>query len=80
MDVLGSSYPEYSKTERNAMVHVRPRGDHFKEDIIQSFYEGIKSKPDTTFGNVKSDVLGDKDPTFRRGNFCSVIRGSAWPA
>jgi hypothetical protein len=29
---------------------------------------------------VKSDVLADKDPTFKRGNFCSVIRGSAWPA
>ena len=37
-------------------------------------------KPETTFGNVKADVLADKDPAFRRGNFCSVIRGSAWPA
>jgi hypothetical protein len=36
------------------------------------------NKPDTTFGNVKADVLADKDPAFRRGNFCSVIRGSAW--
>ena len=53
--------------------------DHFKEDIIQAFYDGIKRKPDTTFGNVKADVLADKDPTFKRGNFCSVIRGSAWP-
>jgi len=35
---------------------------------------------DTTFGNVKTDVLADKDPTFKRGNFCSVIRGSAWSA
>ncbi|HEU0081497.1 MAG TPA: phosphohydrolase, partial [Bradyrhizobium sp.] len=50
----------------------------FKEDIIQAFYDGIKHKPDTTFGNVKADVLADKDPAFRRGNFCSVIRGSAW--
>jgi hypothetical protein len=61
-------------------VHAHPRTDHFKEDIIQAFYDGIKHKPETTFGNVKADVLADKDPTFRRGNFCSVIRGSAWPA
>jgi glycerol uptake facilitator-like aquaporin len=61
-------------------VHAHPRTDHFKEDIIQAFYEGIKHKPETTFGNVKADVLADKDPAFRRGNFCSVIRGSAWPA
>jgi hypothetical protein len=28
--------------------------------------------------NVKADVLADKDPGFHRGNFCSVIRDSAW--
>jgi HD superfamily phosphodiesterase len=78
MDVLGLTYPEYSDAERNAVVHAHPRDDHFKEDIIQAFYNGIKHKPDTTFGNVKGDVLADKDPTFKRGNFCSVIRGSAW--
>ena len=80
MDVLGLAYPEYSDAERNAIVHAHPRSDHFKEDIIQAFYDGIKHKPETTFGNVKADVLADKDPTFKRGNFCQVIRGSAWPA
>jgi hypothetical protein len=79
MDVLGLTYSEYSDAEREAVVHAHPRDEHFKEDIIQAFYDGIKHKPDTTFGNVKADVLADKDPTFRRGNFCSVIRGSAWP-
>jgi hypothetical protein len=80
MDVLGLTYPEYSDAERNAVVQAHPRSDRFKEDIIQAFFDGIKRKPDTTFGNVKADVLADKDPTFKRGNFCSVIRGSAWPA
>jgi hypothetical protein len=80
MDVLGLAYSEYSDAERNAVVDAHPRGNHFKEDIIQAFYDGIKHKPETTFGNVKTDVLADKDPTFKRGNFCSVIRGSAWPA
>src|SRR6202167_3350186 len=80
MDVLGLSYVEFSDAERDAVVHAHPRSNHFKEDIIQAFYDGIKRKPDTTFGNVKADVLADKDPTFKRGNFCSVIRGSALPA
>ena len=80
MDVLGLAYSEYSDAERNEVVRAHPRGDHFKENIIQAFYDGIKRKPDTTFGNVKADVLADKDPAFKRGNFCSVIRGSAWPA
>jgi hypothetical protein len=78
MDVLGLSYNEYSDVEREAIVKAFPRTPHFKEDIIQAFYEGIKHKPETTFGNVKTDVLADKDPHFRRGNFCSVIRKSRW--
>ncbi len=78
MDVLGLTYPEYSDTEREAVVHAYPRTPHFKEDIIQAFYDGIKHKPETTFGNVKADVLADKDPHFHRGNFCSVIRNSPW--
>jgi hypothetical protein len=78
MDVLGLAYPEYSDAEREAVVHAHPRGDRFKEDIIQAFYDGIRHKPDTTFGNVKSDVIADKEPHFRAGNFCSVIRASAW--
>jgi hypothetical protein len=80
MDVLGLTYNEYSEAEREAIVQAHPRTAHFKEDIIQAFYDGIKHKPETTFGNVKSDVLADKDQAFRRINFCSVIRGSAWPA
>jgi HD superfamily phosphodiesterase len=78
MDVLGLAYAEYSDIEREAVVKTHPRTVHFKEDIIQAFYDGIKHKPDTTFGNVKADVLADKQPHFHRGNFCSVIRGSAW--
>ena len=78
MDVLGLTYPEYPAAEREAVVHAHPRPEHFKEDIIQAFYDGIKHKPQTTFGNVKADVLADKDPAFRRGNFCSVIRESSW--
>jgi hypothetical protein len=78
MDVLGLAYRDYSDEEREAIVRAHPRSETFKEDIIQAFYDGIKRKPDTTFGNVKADVLADKDPHFKRGNFCSVIRGSAW--
>ena len=79
MDVLGLAYDTFSDAEREAVIRAHPRDDHFKEDILQAFYDGIKHKPETTFGNVKADVLADKDPHFHRGNFCSVIRGSRWP-
>jgi hypothetical protein len=78
MDVLGIAYSEFSDADRGAIVAAYPRTEHFKEDIIQAFYDGIKHKPETTFGNVKADVLADKDPQFQRMNFCSVIRGSQW--
>ncbi len=79
MDVLGLSYHDYSEAEREAVVRAFPRPAHFKEDIIQAFYDGIRHRPDTTFGNVKADVIADKEPHFHPGNFCGVIRASAWP-
>jgi hypothetical protein len=78
MDVLGIDYSSYTDSDRNAVVKAFPRSVHFKEDILQAFYDGIKHKPETTFGNVKADVLADKIPGFRRGNFCGMIRNSPW--
>lgn len=80
MDVLGLTYSQYPDEVRNAVVAEYPRTPNFKEDILQAFYDGIHKKPESTFGNVKADVLADKDPKFVRGNFCSVIRGSGWGA
>ena len=80
MDVLGIAYADFSDAEREAVVRAHPRSGQFKEDIIQAFYDGIRHKPHTTFGNVKADVLADKDKRFTPVNFCQVIRGSAWSA
>ena len=68
--VVGSDHKE--------KTYVTPNSAHFKEEIIQAFYDGIKHKPDTTFGNVKADVIKDKERGFTPGNFCSVIRHSPW--
>ncbi|MEE9652650.1 HD domain-containing protein [Kluyvera ascorbata] len=78
MDVLGIGYEEFNDESREAVVQQHPRLDNFKENIISTFYDGIKGKTQTTFGNVKADVIADKDPTFVPGNFCSVIRQSRW--
>jgi HD domain-containing protein len=78
MDVLGLAYKQYTEEEREAVVKAFPRTPQFKEDIIQAFYDGFKYRPDTTFGTVNDDVIADKEPHFHRGNFCSVIRCSAW--
>jgi HD domain len=80
MDVLGMAYEEFLDAEREAILAAHPRTAHFKEDIIQTFYDGMKHRSQTTYGTVNADVLADKDPDFERGNFCSVIRGSRWPS
>jgi hypothetical protein len=80
MDVLGLTYDRYPDAVRQAVVAAFPRAPNFKEDIIEAFYDGIRHKPNTTFGNVKADVIADKEPHFHRGNFCAVIRNSRWAA
>ncbi|WP_312740122.1 HD domain-containing protein [Cedecea neteri] len=78
MDVLGIDYDKFSVEQREHVVNMHPRPAAFKEEIIQAFYDGIKNKPATTFGNVKADVIQDKEPGFEPLNFCSIIRASRW--
>jgi HD superfamily phosphodiesterase len=78
MDVLGIEYQSYADDVRQQIVAQHPRDLHFKEDIIQAFYDGNKHRPHTTFGNVNADVIADKEPHFVRENFCSIIRASHW--
>lgn len=78
MDVLGIAYDQFSSEQREQVCACHPREDNFKEGIIQQFAEGTRKKPETTFGNVKADVLALKDPNYQRINFCSLILGSPW--
>jgi len=79
MDVLGIGFSQFTEQERAEIVAAHPRGPDFKNNIIRAFYDGIKHRPQTTFGNVKADVLARMDPGFRRIDFCEVILGSNWP-
>ena len=78
MDVLGIAYRQFTDEQREAVVAAHPRGDDFKNRIIDAFYEGMKHRPDSTFGTVNDDVLAFKDPGFRRADLCKMILGSAW--
>lgn len=78
LDVLGIGYDAITDEQRQAVVEAHPRPD-FKNRILEAFTQGIKDRPDTTFGNVKADVLAHFVPGFQRGDFVEVIRGSSWP-
>ncbi|MFD5189494.1 HD domain-containing protein [Streptomyces sp. NPDC058357] len=77
-DVLGIGYDDISEADRMAIVALHPRPD-FKRRILKAFTEGIAPKPETTFGNVKADVLERYVPGFERGDFVDTILDSAWP-
>ncbi|ACU72133.1 metal dependent phosphohydrolase [Catenulispora acidiphila DSM 44928] len=78
LDVLGLGYAALPDAERDAVVAAHPRPD-FKNQILAAFTEGIRDRPDTTFGNVKADVLEHFVPGFVRGDFVEVIKNSDWP-
>ncbi|MFF4243113.1 HD domain-containing protein [Streptomyces sp. NPDC001822] len=77
-DVLGLGYGEVSDADRAAIVALHPRPD-FKRRILAAFTDGIGPKPETTFGNVKADVLQHYVPGFERGDFVRTVLDSPWP-
>ena len=78
MDVLGLAYDQFPDEQREAVVTAYPRGGDFKNEIIRAFYDGMKHRPESTFGTVNDDVLAHFDPGFKRTDFCSVILQSSW--
>ncbi|MGP4016525.1 HD domain-containing protein [Saccharopolyspora sp. 5N708] len=77
-DVLGIGYQDIDEADRNAIVALHPRPD-FKRRILEAFTDGIRPRPQTTFGNVKADVLEHYVPGFERGDFVRTILDSTWP-
>ena len=77
-DVLGIGYHEVSDATRAEITALHPRPG-FKRSILQAFTEGIAPKPETTFGNVKADVLERFVPGYLRANFVDIIENSDWP-
>lgn len=78
MDVAGHCYDQFTDEQREAVIAAFPREADFKHRIIDAFYQGIKHRPDSTFGTFNDDVLAFKDPTFHRIDLCTVILASDW--
>jgi len=77
-DLVGIDYEQLTEAQRTAVVAAHPRSPQFAEEMIQTFFDWIKHKPDTTYGTINADVLAEKDPNFHRINMCSRIRHSRW--
>lgn len=78
LDVVGRGYEQLSAREREAVVAAFPRGARFGEAMIDAFYDGMKHRPDSTYGTFNDDILACKDPSFRRADYCGSILRSPW--
>ncbi|MBP1991956.1 hypothetical protein J2Z66_003564 [Paenibacillus eucommiae] len=76
-DVMGENFESISEETREQVVAAYPR-DNFKNKILPAFLEGFKHKPETTFGNIKSDVCELLLPGFKRTSFCDCVLHSPW--
>lgn len=76
-DVLGMGRDDLAPEALDAVTAAHPRPD-FKNRIIAAFNDGMKHRPDSTFGTMNDDVLAHFDPTFRRANFVDIILGNGW--
>ena len=78
MDVAGRGYELFTDAQREAVTAAFPREIDFQDGIIDAFYQGMKHRPDSTFGTFNDDVLAFKDPNFRRIDMCTIILASTW--
>nr|CRL73017.1 HD-GYP domain-containing protein [Mycolicibacterium komanii] len=77
-DVIGIGRAELSPEVVDAVTAAHPRPD-FKNRILAAFNDGMKHRPDTTFGTMNDDVLAHFDPAFERQDFVDLILTNSWP-
>jgi len=76
-DVVGREYDAVPSEQRDAVLAAHPRTG-FKDGMVDAFYDGMKDKPETTYGTMNADIIEFKDPSYVRPNMCALIRGSAF--
>jgi HD domain len=77
-DVLGIGRNDLSSDAIDAVTAAHPRPD-FKNRILRAFNDGMKHRPDSTFGTMNDDVLQHFDDSFVRDNFVQIILNNSWP-
>jgi hypothetical protein len=77
-DVLGIDLDALSPDAVTAVTDAHPRPD-FKRRILAAFADGMRQRPDTTFGTVNADVLDHYDESFTRDDFVEIILANRWP-
>jgi hypothetical protein len=78
VDVVGVGRERLAPEALAAVTAAHPR-PQFKQRILAAFNDGMKYRPQTTFGTMNADVLAHFDRTFARDNMVEHILNSTWP-
>ncbi|BBX39744.1 HD domain-containing protein [Mycobacterium simiae] len=77
-DVVGVGHEQLGVDAVAAVIAAHPRPD-FKNRILAAFNDGMKHRPDTTFGTMNDDVLAYFDPSFERISMVDLVLNSTLP-
>ncbi len=77
-DAIGWGMDRLEGDQMDEIVAAHPRGD-FKKEFLQAFLDGLKDRPDTTYGTMNADILEHFVPGFRRVSMVERINNAAWP-
>ncbi|MDO3639019.1 HD domain-containing protein [Mycolicibacterium arseniciresistens] len=77
-DVVGIDRDDLPAEALAAVTAAHPRPD-FKRRILHAFTEGMRHRPETTFGTMNADVLARYDDSFVRDDFVDVVLNNGWP-
>ncbi len=78
VDVVGVGRESLAPEALAAVTAAHPR-PQFKQRILAAFNDGMKCRPQTTFGTMNADVLQHCDPAFERVDFVDIILNNSWP-
>jgi hypothetical protein len=78
-DAIGLGLDKLDPATVDEITAAHPRGD-FKIEFLQAFHEGLKHRPDSTYGTINADVLEHFVPDFRRTSMVERVLASSWPA
>ncbi|MER5527304.1 HD domain-containing protein [Streptomyces sp. NPDC002677] len=77
-DAVGWGLDRLNRDRVDEIIAAHPRGQ-FKKGFLEAFVDGLKNRPDTTYGTINADVLEHFVPGFRRTTMVERIMDAPWP-
>ena len=78
-DVVGFGLDQLDAGQIDEITAAHPRGN-FKNDFLRTYYEGIKHRPETTYGTANADIIEHFSPEYRSATMVERVVGSSWPS